>query len=125
MTFAGIHHGFNGKRHSFLKHHASTCSAVVKYLGLFMENSPYSVAAILSDHRIIGRLSILLYDLPNIAKACPGFHQREPFVEALLCNVDKPFSVRRNFPDGDHNTSVPVPTVFDDGDVDINNVAIL
>ena len=125
VAFSRIHHGFDRKRHSFLEHHASPCSAVVKYLRLFMENSPYSMAAILSDHRIIGRLSILLYDLPNIAKACPGFHQRESFIEALLCNVNESFSVRRNFPDWDHNAGVSVPTVFDDSYVDINNVAIL
>ena len=80
MSLARVDHGLDRERHSFFKHHAGACATVMQHLRLLMEHFPNTVTSILSHYRVVRRLRVLLYDLPDIAQTRSRFHQSESLV---------------------------------------------
>ena len=59
-----------------------------------------------------------------IPQRCAGFDHFQSPVQTLLGDTHEPLGVGRNITDTNHDAGVAVPPVFDDGDVDIDDVAI-
>ena len=88
-----------------------------------MEYFANAVAAILSDNGKILFLSILLNRMANIAQESPRFDELDAAQHALFGDLANTLGNDGRFADIKHAASVTVVTVFDDGDVDINDVA--
>ena len=66
MSLTRVDHGLDRERHSFFEHHAGAGTTVMQNLGFLMKYLSNAVTAVLSHHRVVRGLGVLLYDLPNI-----------------------------------------------------------
>ncbi len=84
-----------------------------------------AVAAILAHHRIVVGLGVFLYDMTNIAEAIAGLDLFYAQIEAFLGDLDESLGVAGSFTNTEHLAGVAEVTVLDDGNVEIDDVAIL
>ena len=66
-----------------------------------------------------------LYGVADIAQAHAGTHQGDTFEHAFATEIDQTFCLDGRFAHEKHFAGVAVKTVFDNRDVDIDNVAFL
>ena len=80
MSLTRVDHGFDRECHSFFEHHAGAGTTVMQNLRLLVKYLSNAVTAVLSHHRVVRGLRVLLYDLPDITQTCSWFNQSEPLV---------------------------------------------
>ena len=67
---------------------------------------------------------MFLNGMPDITKAGAWFNAFNAYVKALMADFRYPFSQDRGFAYLEHLAGIAVIAVFDDGDIDIDNIAI-
>src|SRR5271154_5150705 len=68
-------------------------------------------------------LGEILYCMPDIAKSGTCAHFADAAPHAVMGDFTQTFCLYRWRPDVEHAAGVPVPTVFDHRDIDIDDVA--
>src|SRR5687767_1401289 len=125
VALAGVHHGFDGERHAGDQFEAATAFAIMQHLRIFVEDSADAVSAILPHDGQVLRLDEALDGRTQIAQAHAGANLTDSGPHRFVGDVDQPLRGRGDLADRVHAAGVAVPAVFDDGDVDIDDVALL
>ena len=86
-----------------------------------MELHTYAVTAVVADNGIVVGFSMGLDYVAYIAEANARLYHVYGFVETFLGDINEPLSVGSNIPHGIHLTGIAIPTVFYNGDIDIDN----
>ena len=120
---AGIDHGFDGKRHSLEKFQSGARSAVMQYLWLLVKLVAYAVATVIAHHRVVVGFRMSLYGMTYITQAYPRSHQLYTFVQAFLGYLYQALGMTGNGADTIHLAGVAIPTIFDNSDINIDNIS--
>jgi len=121
----GVHHGFDGEGHSREHLGARSAPAIMEYLGFFVEAAADAVTAVLPYHGVAVGFHVALDGFTNIAKMGAGAYHVDTLPHGLVGNVTQSFSKHRRLPDTEHLAGIAMIAVFDDGDVDIDDVSLL
>ena len=97
--------------------------AVVQHLGLLVEFPADAVAAVLPHHRVVLGLDMLLDGVADVAEVAPGrtVRCRCTGIRGDLADQARPDG---RLADEEHLAGVAVVAVLDDGDVDVDDVAV-
>lgn len=124
LAFAGIDHGLDSKGHAGFNNDAGAGCAVVQHLGFFMEDFADAVAAVFAhDGEIIG-LGMLLNGVADIAEMDARFDHFDAQFHAFVTDAADALGENTGLADKEHLASVAVVAVLNDGDVDIDDVAV-
>src|SRR5581483_1735645 len=115
----------DGERHTCLQLAAGVRLAVVKHLRVFMIDASDPVPAILANDRKILTLDELLNRVPDITEPRAGPHDLNAAPHCFTTCFSEPLRMRRDLADAVHATRVAVKSVFDHGDIDVDDVAAL
>ena len=63
--------------------------------------------------------------MSNIAESGAGLNHINGQIETLLRDINQSLSVAGDIADGKHLAGIPMPAIFDDRDINIDNVAAL
>ena len=99
--------------------------AVVQHLRLLVEVRADAVAAELAHHREAGALGEVLDRVADVAQAHAGLDLDDAVPHRLVGDLAQALGGDRAFADDEHAAGVAVPAVLDDGDVDVDDVAVL
>ena len=122
---AGVDHRFDGEGHTRHQFHAGAGTAVMQHLWVFMKGAADAVPAVFAHHRATVRLGMSLDGVTDIAQAYAGAYQCDALEHAFATEIDQTFCLNRRFAYEKHFTGVAVKAVFDDRDIDIDDVALL
>ncbi|MNV51669.1 hypothetical protein D3C71_1437250 [compost metagenome] len=93
-------------------------------LRLFVEHLADTMAAEFANHREAVLFRVLLDDFADVAQAAAGFDDLDRLVHAFLGHLGQALGPDRYVADVEHPAGITVETVLDDGDVDVQGVAI-
>jgi hypothetical protein len=96
----------------------------MEHLGFLMKPSPNAMATVFSDHRKPRGFGVLLNRRPDITQMSPWGNGIDSLHEAFLRSGDKPLGKNRGLSDREHAARIPVKAVFNDGDVNIDDIAV-
>ena len=89
-----------------------------------MEAPSYAVPAVFSNNRKIIFFSMALNGVSDIAKASAGFYLSNTSDHGIIRAGDKTVCADSRLPNEKHSTGVAMKPVFNDGNIDVNDVAI-
>lgn len=124
MAFADIQHRFDRENHAGFYYGAFAGFSEVHDMWVFVKVLAYAVAAEFSDHRIAIGFSVFLNGVANVAQCRAGFDLLNTQEHRFTGDFYQSFGVRGDVSDAKHFASVAMITVLDDGDVDIDDVAV-
>jgi len=124
VALARVDHGFDGENHPGFENHPSAGIAVVQHLWLFVEDLADAVAAVLAHHGEVVGLGVFLDGVADIAQVNAGFHQLNAQHHAFVADAAQALGENGRLADEEHLAGITVVAVFDDGDVDIDDVAV-
>ena len=122
MSCSRVDHGFYGKGHAFFEPHARTSASVMQDLRSVVKDTANAVSAEFLDYREPVSRGMSLDCIADVAqkRACPdGF---DASIETLLGNPDQAAGHHRRFADKKHLAGIPVETILDHSDIDIDDV---
>ena len=90
-----------------------------------MEYFTDAMAAVLAHHRIAGVFGKGLDGVTDVAQARARFDLDDALPHRLVSDAAQTFGRNRCLADQEHAAVVAVPTVFDHGDIDVDDVARL
>ena len=122
LSLAGIDHGLNGEGHARLNDFQCAGSAVVQNLGLFVELFADAVPTKLSHNGVALAFGKALDGMSNVAQMHPRFDHHDAVPHGLMGDLAQALGRNGAFATNEHATGVAMPTVFDHGDVDIDDV---
>mmetsp|Transcript_20980 Transcript_20980/g.80928 ORF Transcript_20980/g.80928 Transcript_20980/m.80928 type:complete len:420 (+) Transcript_20980:106-1365(+) len=122
---AGVDHGLDREHHAGHQFIQRAGAAVVQHLGLLVEDAADAVAAELAHDREAGVLSKRLYGMADIAQPRAGANLGNALPHGLVSEGAEPLGGNGPLSDDEHAAGVTVPAVLDDGDVDVDDVAVL
>jgi hypothetical protein len=125
VALAGVDHRLDGEGHARLQHHAGAGLAVVQHLRVLVVDLADAVAAVLAHHREALGLGIALDGVADVAQGGAGRTARMPRNIASRVTSTRRLRQHRGLADEVHPAGVAVPAVLDDGDVDVDDVAVL
>ena len=99
--------------------------AVVQHLRVFVEHLADAVTAEFAHHRVVVLLGVLLDDVADIAEAAPGLTISMALYRHSWVTCDQALGPTGTRADVEHAAGVAVVAVLDDGDVDVDDVAVL
>ena len=120
---AGVDHGLDGEGHAFDQLLQRARAAVVQHLGLFVEDAANAVATELAHHAEAVAFGKLLDRVANVAKVDAGLDHHDALPHGFVGDVGQAFGSNRDFTDHEHAAGIAVPAVFDDGHVDVDDIA--
>ena len=125
VAFASVDHRFDGEDHSGFKPLAGSRPPIVEYLRFLMEAPSDAMATELSDHRKSAALRKALNGVSDVTQRGPGPNLFNPDPHRPVRDLAQ--SARRDggFAHAEHSACVAMKSVFDDGDVDIDDVSRL
>ena len=124
VAFADIDHGFNRENHAGFDGSSFAALAEMHDMGFFVKVFADAVAAEFSDHRIAVAFGVLLDGMANVAEMRAGFDLLYAEKKTLPGDFHQSFGVRTDVADAEHLAGVTVVAILDDGDVDIDDVAV-
>lgn len=124
MAFANVDHGLNGKDHARFQRQAGAGCAVMQYLGVFVKPPAYAVAAIFAYHRATVGFGMNLNGMADIAELDAGLDQLYTGDQALMSDFTDPFSLDAYLTDIEHFAGIAMKAIFDNGDVDIDDITV-
>src|SRR5471032_1325744 len=125
MAFARVQHGLDGEDHAGFQLQALARITVVQDLRLIVIHLADAVPAVLANHAEAVAFGNGLNRMTNVAQRGAGTHRTDAGAHGLVSGLDQPPRLRARLADKVHAAGVAKPAVFDDGDVDIHDVAIL
>ena len=124
MVLSRIDHGFDGKGHAFVQHNTCAWSTIVKDLRVVVKYFRNTVAAKLPHHAEVVALCVTLNGIAYISQPGAWSNLFDAPVHAFLSNFAKSFRHHRRFSGEEHFAGVPMVAVLDDGNVNIDGIAI-
>src|SRR3546814_4288407 len=112
-------------RAALLQHQALARPAVVQHLRFVVVDLADAVAAVLAHHREALALGLLLDRVADVAQGRARLHRADPAPHRLVRGIDQAPRHHRWLAGVVHAAGVAVPAVLDDGDVDVQDVAVL
>ena len=105
---------------------SSKCAglAIVQDLGLFVEHLANAVAAKLANDGKAQALCKHLNGVANVTQVRTGFDFHNAMPHGVIGHLAQAFGGDRPFTHDEHAAGVAMPAVFDDGDVDVDDVAL-
>ena len=125
MPRAGVDHRLDGEAHALFQRHAGAGTAVVQNLRILVIDLTDAVAAILSDHREALAFGIGLDCMTDVAQRGARLHGADAAPHRLAGHLDQALGQHRRLAGEEHAAVIAVPAVLDDGDIDIDDVAVL
>jgi len=122
---ARVEHGFNGENHARLEFQTRTGFAVVEHLGIFVEVPADTVAAEFPYHGKTVFLRILLDHFPDVSQMGAGFHLGDAQPHGIKGDFAEALGLDGAVPHLVHTAGVPVEAVFDDRDIQIDDIPAL
>src|SRR6267143_5623740 len=122
---AGVDHRFDREGHPGLEARAGSGAPIVQHLRLFVEFTPDSMAAELAHHAVPVAFGMLLDCRADVTEKGAGPHRPDAEPHALVGGLTQPLCLYGRFCNVVHAAGIAVKTVFDHGDVDIQDVARL
>ena len=89
-----------------------------------MESFANAMPAIFPHHGEVVRFHIFLNRAAQLAQTDAGLNQTQGKIEALLGDAAQALALDRRFADDKHLRGIAVILIFDDGDIDIDDIAI-
>ena len=120
----GVEHRLHGEGHACLDGRTGARAAVVHDMRVVVEDLADAVAAKLLHHREAVGLGMGLDGVADVAECGAGAYGLDAEVEALLGDPHQPFGERLGLADHEHLAGVAMVAVLDDGDVDVEDVAV-
>src|SRR5882724_13192757 len=125
MALARIDHRLDCERHSLLQLEPGTRLAVVQDLRVLVIHTADAVAAILAHDRVVALFDEGLNGVPDITEPGARFHRFDSAPHGFEAGLCQPLCVGRRFADEIHPAGIPVETIPDNGDVNVDDVASL
>src|SRR5208282_1955398 len=120
---AGVDHRFHRERHARFHDEPGAGLSVVQYLWLFVKSAADAMTAEFPHYAESMLLGAALYRMSNIAKSGAGTHLADAVPHAVIGDFTQTLCLHRRRPDVEHAAGVAVPTIFDDRDINIDDVA--
>src|SRR6266853_2995402 len=120
---AGVDNRFDREDHSGLEARAGSRASVVQNLRFFVKFSPDSMAAELAHDAVAVAFGVPLDCRPDVTKKSPGVHRPDAEPHTFVRGLAQSFRLDRRFADVVHAAGIAVKTVFDHGDVDIQDIS--
>src|SRR3979490_2385495 len=92
---------------------------------LAVEHAPETMAAEIAHHAHALRLDESLNGMPDVAGGGAGFYRRDAVHHGLVGHLDQPLGLAGNRAHRIHPAGIAVPAFDDEGDVDVDDVALL
>ena len=124
MSFACINHRLNRKSHAGFYDFASTFCAKVQYAWFFMKLFSNTVTTVFSHDRKARLFCMLLNGGANVTKMRARFHLFNAYKKTFMRNANEPFCHDRWFADHKHFARITMIAIFDNGNINIENIAI-
>jgi hypothetical protein len=124
VALAGVNHRLDREGHALDELEPLPGLAVVQDLRLLVEAPSDAVAAELAHHAVAVRLGVLLDREADVAEGRARMHRADALPHALVGDLAQATRLHRGLADVEHAAGVAVPAVLDDGDVDVDDVAI-
>jgi hypothetical protein len=125
LALAGVDHRLDGEDHAGHQFLQGAGAAVVQYLRLLVEHLADAVAAELAHYAVAGFFGVLLDRVADVAQVCARLDLLDAQPHALVGDVGQALGHDRRFADEEHAAVVAVVAVLDDGDVEVDHVAVL
>ena len=122
---AFVDHRLDGEGHARLQHQAFAGAAVMQHLRILVVDLADAVAAVLAHHAEALGLGVLLDRVADVAQGRARLDGADAAEHRLAGHVDQALGHHRRRAGEVHAAGVAVPAVLDDGDVDIDDVAVL
>lgn len=120
-----VKHRFDGKHHAFAQFQAGARPAEVQNLRFFVHLSADAVAAVFAHHAVAVGLRMALDSMADIAQARPGLDLAYTGPHRLEGHVHQAPGLGRHVADHVHLAGVGNEAAFFQGDVDVDDVAVL
>src|SRR5579883_820692 len=124
IGFSEINHRLNGEDHPRFEDGTLPWGAIVKYVGLVVENETDAVTAEVPDDAAALGLRISLYRGPDISHRRSRLNRSDAAHHGFVRDVHEALRFSGNAPGGVHTACVAMPAVEDKGDIDIQDVAL-
>ncbi len=125
MAFAGIDHWFDGERHAGLQCLTGTRLSIVQDLRILVKFPANTVSAIFPHDGIMARFSVLLDGMTDVPETYPRLDHFDADFHAFIGGLDQPLRQHRWRAHEKHLAGVPMVAILDDGNIDVDNVAVL
>src|ERR1700719_1789547 len=125
IASSGIDHGLDGEGHARRQRKAGARFAVMQHLWVFMVDPAYAVAAVLPHHREAIGFRVSLDGMPNVAQLGTGPHLPNAAPHGLVTGNGQAPGENGGIADKVHAAGVPMESVPDHGDIDIDDVTAL
>src|SRR5690606_7891677 len=120
-----VDHRLDGEGHALLQHKALARAAVVQHLRFLVVDPADAMAAVLAHHAEAFGLGVGLDGMADVAQGGAGLHRADATEHRFAGHLHQAPGHHRRRAGEIHAAGVAVPAVLDDGDVDIDDVAIL
>ncbi len=125
FALSGINHRLDGKNHAWGEFFQSAWATVMQNLRLFVEHLANAMAAKFTDYAVAGLFCMLLDHETNIAQVCTRFDFRNAEPHAFERDFSQSLGKDGRFADKKHAAGIAMITIFDDGNIQIDSVAVL
>ena len=125
VAFTDVDHRLDREGHAFLQPLAGSRSAVVQHLWVFVKDLADAVTAIFPNYRASLLFSMLLDGVADVAEVDAWLDHLNAYAHALMAYSTDTFGLQRRLADQEHFAGVAVVAVFDDCDINVDDVAVL
>src|SRR5881394_199418 len=125
LALARVDHRLDGDRHSGHELEARSGPAVVQHLRILVEHAADAVPAVFAHDREALLLDEALHRVADVTEPRSGPDRADAAPHALEADSRQTLADDRRCADEEHPARVAVELVFDHGDVDVHNVAVL
>ncbi len=125
LALAGVDHRLDGEDHARLEFIERAGTAVVQHLRLFVEDLADAVAAEFAHHAVAGFFRVLLDHVADVAQVRARLDLGDAQPHALISDLRQALGQDRWLANEEHAAVVAVVAVLDDGDVEVDHVAVL
>src|SRR6266481_1488423 len=124
VCLAGIDHRFDGEDHAGFQSDPGALTSVMKYLWFFMKTLADTMPAEFAHHAIAQRLDKTLDSMTDITQVSAWLDGTYAAPHRLIGDFTQTLGLNGRYADIKHAAAVAVIAVFDDSDVQIDNVAV-
>jgi len=121
---AGIDHGLDGEGHAGHEFFQGAGAAVMQHLGLFVEAFANTVAAKFTHDAKALAFGEFLNGKANVTQMHAGFDHHDALPHGFVGEGAQTLGGDGHLAHMEHAAGVTVPAIFDDGHIDIDNVAL-
>src|SRR6185295_5569980 len=121
----GVDHRLDRECHAGLQFEARVGLSVVQDLRVLVVDPPDTMPAVLAHYRKVARLGKDLNGVPDITQVCARAYLLDAAPHRLEATLGQALRLHRGLANEVHPARITVEALFDDGDIDIDDVAAL